>query len=1181
MASSSPSGVELKESEKMAAAGAGVALSFPANDSPSPSSTSKLPRRLRRRLSEPRCPSTAEEIEAKLKEADLRRQQFYEVLSNKARPKQRSPSRSSSQDVELGQRLEAKLNAAEQKRSSIIAEARMRLARLDEMRQAAKSGVEMRVEKQRGELVKKVESRVRQAEANRLLLLKLRRQRRAARKERTAQSLMRRTMQESKYMECVRIAIHQKRVAAERKRLALLEAERLKAQARLLQVQKAANSVYIQREMERIKKKHELEDRLQRARRQRIEFLRQRKGANCSPFAYDKVTHEEAEKLARKLSRCWRRFMKSSGTTYSLAKNFAALNINEKSAKSIPFEQLAVQLESDAALKAVKLLLSRLEVHLTVRQGTTYVGGMENIDHLLKRVATPKRRRNVSHASRSRRPKKPVSGGDRAQGCYKLSRYPVRIVLCAYMIVGHPDAVLSGKGVHETALAEAAVKFIQEFELLLEIILEGRSVKSSLDSSHMTFRSQLEAFDSAWCSYLYCFTVWKVKDAKLLEEDLVRTACQLERSMMHTCKLTPNGDNSDGLTHDMKAIQKQVMEDQILLKAKVLNLSGEAGIERMESALADVRTKFFASKESGSLLASPVAHISSPGYSCSSDGSPSPVSGEPSSKPGVNGRPSSVRSLFKEVAVTAAQEVTSSAPAVRGADLELRCGTSPITENELLVNEIVHQHRHDFADNLDINNEDDNGIKAKIKETMEKAFWDGVAESMKQEQPDFGWVLKLMTEVRDELCKMSPSSWREEITDTIDIDILSQVLESGALDMTYLGNILEYALATLEKLSAPTNDDEMRAAHQNLLREVREASQAGDVSNSSRAMAVIKGLRFILHQIQSLKREISRARIRMIEPMIKGPAGLEYLRKAFSNRYGPPSNASASLPVTKSWLCLVRTHAEQEWAEHVDSLSTLPTNQTAGTQEVLPTTLRTGGSASVTPGIPPLVPITPDKQQPECKGETIDLLVRLGLLKLVGGIEGLSEDVLAETLKLNLSRLRSAQSLIQKIIVISTSMLVLRQTLLSEHLVTSPSDMEAIISASTKQLSELLDTVEDVGITEIVDAIVGLPNNEDHFVNLEKLQTRKEVLSSMLSKSLKEGDPIFVRVSRAIFLAERAAVLGGTGSSGRQLVEMALRRVGAALLADKVMEVAEMLIVMAMVSRSVHGEWYDELLKDM
>lgn len=43
-------------------------------------------------------------------------QQFYEKLSSKARPKQRSPSRASSHEEDLGQRLEAKLQAAEQKR---------------------------------------------------------------------------------------------------------------------------------------------------------------------------------------------------------------------------------------------------------------------------------------------------------------------------------------------------------------------------------------------------------------------------------------------------------------------------------------------------------------------------------------------------------------------------------------------------------------------------------------------------------------------------------------------------------------------------------------------------------------------------------------------------------------------------------------------------------------------------------------------------------------------------------------------------------------------------------------------------------------------------------------------------------------------------------------------------------
>jgi len=59
-------------------------------------------------------------------------------------------------------------------------------------------------------------------------------------------------------------------------------------------------------------------------------------------------------------------------------------------------------------------------------------------------------------------------------------------------------------------------------------------------------------------------------------------------------------------------------------------------------------------------------------------------------------------------------------------------------------------------------------------------------------------------------------------------------------------------------------------------------------------------------------------------------------------------------------------------------------------------------------------------QQPECKGEKVDLLVRLGLLKLVSGVEGLRQEALPETLMLNLSRLRSVQAQIQKIIVIST-----------------------------------------------------------------------------------------------------------------------------------------------------------------
>lgn len=50
----------------------------------------------------------------------------------------------------------------------------------------------------------------------------------------------------------------------------------------------------------------------------------------------------------------------------------------------------------------------------------------------------------------------------------------------------------------------------------------------------------------------------------------------------------------------------------------------------------------------------------------------------------------------------------------------------------------------------------------------------------------------------------------------------------------------------------------------------------------------------------------------------------------------------------------------------------------------------------------------------------MDLLVRLGLVKLVSGVSGLTREELPETLKLNILRLRAVQAQVQKIIVIAT-----------------------------------------------------------------------------------------------------------------------------------------------------------------
>lgn len=220
-------------------------------------------------------------------------------------------------------------------RMSILTSAQMRLARLDELRLAAKAEAEMRLKRQRAELGTKVEMKVQQAEANRLLILGAYRQRRATLKERTSQSLQRRMARESKYKERVHATLCQKRAAAEKKRLSLLEAEKRRAHARAMQVQSVANSVSYHREIERNKMKSNLENRIQRvhsasffsvlflqkvqcilglillslrfhheqARRKRAEYLMQRGRQYTSVLSSWNMMHEHADNLSRKLAR--------------------------------------------------------------------------------------------------------------------------------------------------------------------------------------------------------------------------------------------------------------------------------------------------------------------------------------------------------------------------------------------------------------------------------------------------------------------------------------------------------------------------------------------------------------------------------------------------------------------------------------------------------------------------------------------------------------------------------------------------------------------------------------------------------------------------------------------------------------------------------------------------------------
>lgn len=78
------------------------------------------------------------------------------------------------------------------------------------------------------------------------------------------------------------------------------------------------------------------------------------------------------------------------------------------------------------------------------------------------------------------------------------------------------------------------------------------------------------------------------------------------------------------------------------------------------------------------------------------------------------------------------------------------------------------------------------------------------------------------------------------------------MLSSGELDISYFGKILDYALITLRKLSAPAYEDELNKKHHQFMKDLAETYWAGKSSENSHVMALIKGLRFVLEQIKVL-----------------------------------------------------------------------------------------------------------------------------------------------------------------------------------------------------------------------------------------------------------------------------------------------------------------------------------------
>lgn len=160
----------------------------------------------------------------------------------------------------------------------------------------------------------------------------------------------------------------------------------------------------------------------------------------------------------------------------------------------------------------------------------------------------------------------------------------------------------------------------------------------------------------------------------------------------------------------------QVTEDQRLLREKVQHLSGDAGIERMECALSETRSRYFRVNENGSPMGSPLTQSLAP-ITANFTSVPSVGSSSSERNAPINSNQSTshvARSLFKDASIYPPEGSKISA---LGTTSDGQWGSSIgklVTENEVLVNEFLHEHHHSFSDVFGNADQNQNSIEVSV-----------------------------------------------------------------------------------------------------------------------------------------------------------------------------------------------------------------------------------------------------------------------------------------------------------------------------------------------------------------------------------------------------------------------------------------------------------------------------------
>ena len=125
-----------------------------------------------------------------------------------------------------------------------------------------------------------------------------------------------------------------------------------------------------------------------------------------------------------------------------------------------------------------------------------------------------------------------------------------------------------------------------------------------------------------------------------------------------------------------------------------------------------------------------------------------------------------------------------------------------------------------------MNKDAENNLHNQIKDTFHKAWRDALEAKVREEPPDYEWIVRLYAEIRHKLTFFlkKGSTFRNEIEESLDVQLFEQMIRNEAFKGPEFYKLVSYVFDTCLKLGSPGRDNDVKAKKEEVLESLKSGA---------------------------------------------------------------------------------------------------------------------------------------------------------------------------------------------------------------------------------------------------------------------------------------------------------------------------------------------------------------------